>query len=441
MPRGSPVARQGTIEYDSQRAAAIRRSPTMRSKYFLLIGLGLVLGLVGLGLFLWPAAGPGRVADRPDKANAKDDAPKRDAKDRTEPWNLKQSWEQLAGEANVWRRADITDPQQLFIFDLVAERLHCTTGEITKEQFLAITRRPAAARKEEVAKAKPADGAKQKPKEQRSPTADAPPAGSPRTVSDEPLGASRRAEAAFRRMDTDGDGLLSFDEMDDALKAERDKWDTNGDGFIDLAEFKEYFKARMRQLREAARGPVRPEAGPERGAERPTPALHPSELPPGLPDWFRQYDKDGDGMVGLYEWKAAGQPIAKFLEMDLNGDGFLTPDEVLEPDAEPKDGKHIARGQPEPDPGSLTAYQGQIGKVFRFRVTGQANGGIWGSGPYTADSSLAVAAVHAGVVAVGETKTVRVRIVQPPPQFEGSTANGVTTPGFGQFPGAYVILK
>jgi len=52
-------------------------------------------------------------------------------------------------------------------------------------------------------------------------------------------------------------------------------------------------------------------------------------LPPQLPSWFAQYDTDKDGQVGLYEWKAAGQPIARFVEMDQNGDGFLTVEEVL----------------------------------------------------------------------------------------------------------------
>jgi hypothetical protein len=52
-------------------------------------------------------------------------------------------------------------------------------------------------------------------------------------------------------------------------------------------------------------------------------------LPPGLPAWFREYDTDGDGQIALYEWKAAGQPVERFLAMDSDGDGFLTPDEVL----------------------------------------------------------------------------------------------------------------
>jgi hypothetical protein len=52
-----------------------------------------------------------------------------------------------------------------------------------------------------------------------------------------------------------------------------------------------------------------------------------------------------------------------------------------------------------------------------------------------------VAAVHAGVLTVGQTGTVRVRIVAPPPSFAGTTAHDITTQPFGQFPGAYIILS
>src|SRR5262249_38616872 len=51
------------------------------------------------------------------------------------------------------------------------------------------------------------------------------------------------------------------------------------------------------------------------------------------------YDKDGDGQVALYEWKAAGQPLDRFLAMDRNGDGFLTAEEVLRYEAEQNKGR------------------------------------------------------------------------------------------------------
>jgi hypothetical protein len=53
------------------------------------------------------------------------------------------------------------------------------------------------------------------------------------------------------------------------------------------------------------------------------------KLPRGLPAWFEQLDTDKDGQIGLYEWKGAGRPIAEFLAMDLNRDGFVTVEEAL----------------------------------------------------------------------------------------------------------------
>jgi hypothetical protein len=57
-----------------------------------------------------------------------------------------------------------------------------------------------------------------------------------------------------------------------------------------------------------------------------------NNLPQEL-DWFQQLDTDHDGQVGLYEWRAGGRPISEFDKRDLNGDGFLTPEEVLKYEA------------------------------------------------------------------------------------------------------------
>jgi hypothetical protein len=92
-------------------------------------------------------------------------------------------------------------------------------------------------------------------------------------------------------------------------------------------------------------------------------------------------------------------------------------------------------------PANLQELQGQIGKTFRFTVTGAATGPVWGTNVYTSDSLLASVAVHAGVLKVGQTGVVKVTIVAPPPQFAGSTKNGITSSGYGAWPGAYTVGK
>jgi hypothetical protein len=98
-------------------------------------------------------------------------------------------------------------------------------------------------------------------------------------------------------------------------------------------------------------------------------------------------------------------------------------------------------GQILPDPGSLTQYTGQIGAKLYFRVTGNTNGTVWGTGLHTTDSHLATAAVHGGALKLGETGVLKVEIVPSPAQFNGSAKNGVTTHGFSQYPAAYKVTR
>ena len=45
-----------------------------------------------------------------------------------------------------------------------------------------------------------------------------------------------------------------------------------------------------------------------------------------LPDEYRSKDTDKDGQIGMYEWSRTD--YATFRKLDLNGDGFLTPQEL-----------------------------------------------------------------------------------------------------------------
>lgn len=69
-----------------------------------------------------------------------------------------------------------------------------------------------------------------------------------------------------------------------------------------------------------------------------------------------------------------------------------------------------------------------------------ANGSIWGSGPYTADSSVCRAAVHAGVIRASGGS---IRITKAPGQnsYRGSSANGVVTSSWKKYPDSFRISK
>jgi hypothetical protein len=92
-----------------------------------------------------------------------------------------------------------------------------------------------------------------------------------------------------------------------------------------------------------------------------------------------------------------------------------------------------------PDPGNLEGLRDLVGKTFRFRVTGSVAGPLFGSGTYTSDSSLATAAVHAGVLTAGQTGVVRVTLVFNPGGYAGTAINGVTSTPYGIYPGAYQV--
>ena len=78
-----------------------------------------------------------------------------------------------------------------------------------------------------------------------------------------------------------------------------------------------------------------------------------------------------------------------------------------------------------------------LGATYYFRVTGDGTGSVWGTDIYTGDSAITTAAVHAGLVKVGETTVVKVTVEQPLARYQGSVRNGVTSHEFGHYGTAY----
>lgn len=69
---------------------------------------------------------------------------------------------------------------------------------------------------------------------------------------------------------------------------------------------------------------------------------------------------------------------------------------------------------------------------------GQA-GSVWGSGPYTDDSSVCTAAVHAGLITLAEGGTVNVEVAAGESSYKGSAAHGVTSSDYGAFDGSFTF--
>lgn len=76
----------------------------------------------------------------------------------------------------------------------------------------------------------------------------------------------------------------------------------------------------------------------------------------------------------------------------------------------------------------VTKRNAGVGARFSFVLTGTTNSPVWGNLIYTDDSHLDSAAVHAGVLAAGQTSVVVVELVGPPEGSYASTRrNGVSS--------------
>jgi len=92
-------------------------------------------------------------------------------------------------------------------------------------------------------------------------------------------------------------------------------------------------------------------------------------------------------------------------------------------------------------PFNLTGYRNRVGQTFQFTVTGAATGAVWGTDVYTDDSFVATAAVHAGVLRVGETRTVTVTILAGLNSYPASTRNGIATSSWGSWGGSFSFAE
>jgi Ca2+-binding EF-hand superfamily protein len=176
------------------------------------------------------------------------------------------------------------------------------------------------------------------------------------------------ATSMMKRYDKNGDGVLDKTEWSQ-MSGDPEKYDRNHDGKITLDELVDSLKNWNRPTDDssAAKPAVtatnagKPVAGSSASAgDAPGAAqggrnggpgnrregasgrnsaassgkhyLNPKErLPEGLPDWFTSADADGDGQVSMHEFASplTDEKLAEFAKYDLNGDGYITAEEVL----------------------------------------------------------------------------------------------------------------
>ena len=131
------------------------------------------------------------------------------------------------------------------------------------------------------------------------------------------------AQGIMKRNDTDGNRVLEGDEWDTIKNAE--KADYNGDKRITFDEL--LARVSMKRREDAvSRGGT---STTDRRSYRLITAQE--KLPEGLPGWFKDKDRNGDGQVSMSEYSRrwTDSTARRFIGMDKNDDGLITPDEAL----------------------------------------------------------------------------------------------------------------
>lgn len=90
-------------------------------------------------------------------------------------------------------------------------------------------------------------------------------------------------------------------------------------------------------------------------------------------------------------------------------------------------------------PYDLRNLETNIGAKYFFLVTGNDQGPLWGTDVYTSDSNIGTAAVHAGLLALDETRILQVTIETPLNNYNGTTRNGVHSDHWNYWPGAFTL--
>lgn len=132
------------------------------------------------------------------------------------------------------------------------------------------------------------------------------------------------ARGLLKKYDANGDSILQKAEWE-KISGTPEKADSNRDGKITYNEL----LARVTQKRREREASGSSAAASDRRSYRLMTAQE--KLPEGLPSWFEDKDRNGDGQVSMSEYSRrwTDSTARRFIGMDKNDDGLITPDEAL----------------------------------------------------------------------------------------------------------------
>lgn len=91
---------------------------------------------------------------------------------------------------------------------------------------------------------------------------------------------------------------------------------------------------------------------------------------------------------------------------------------------------------------TATQFRGRNGETMRlFCPPGGAPATVWGTRPYTDDSSICTAAVHAGLATFAQGGAFTLRVMPGKRRYRGSARNGVATQDYATFPGSFALSR
>ena len=93
---------------------------------------------------------------------------------------------------------------------------------------------------------------------------------------------------------------------------------------------------------------------------------------------------------------------------------------------------------------NASEHRGENGRRFSFScpaIGAAPAASVWGTGTYTDDSSVCVAAVHAGIIAPATGGDVTIEMGGGQSSYTSTTQNGVTTSGYGSWDSSFTFVE